>query len=577
MSENEKGEELANETPATEDAPVTVGENADTAAPEVAEQSDGTAAVKKEPKWKGGKFDKFFGISKSGSSLSVEIFAGLTTFLAMAYILTVNPNQILQDASVSQYWSSVFIATAFGALLGTLLMALFARLPLAQAPGMGLNAALGGIVAGTASGGFHFSFGTAMLMVLISGLLFLVLTVVPCGRDKETGRLIGIREKIFESIPAGIRVAIPVGIGLFIAFIGFQNSGLIVTNGFTQVDLVKFTDWSNQLVQWGSVTEDGVWLGFLALTAPAAKTALVALVSLVAIAILSHYKVKGSVILGIIIATLFAMCFGNGVVVDFDILAGKADGITWKFWENFQNFFSFDPAKGGAFGAAFYDVSFPGGSALFVIVTVLSFCMIDMFDTMGTVLGCCAKADLLDENGKPVRFNKIMMSDAIATCAGAVLGTSTVTTFVESGTGVAAGGRTGLTALTASVLFLLSIFILPVFAFIPSSAAAGALIYVGVLMMSNVKNIDFHDLRTAVPAFLTIILMPLSYSITDGIGMGMISFVVINIICYVVDIIKYAVVKKKDAAAVKPKWNISVVLGIITIFFLLYFFLPSSI
>jgi len=170
-----------------------------------------------------------------------------------------------------------------------------------------------------------------------------------------------------------------------------------------------------------------------------------------------------------------------------------------------------------------------------------------------------------------------MLSDSIATCAGAMLGTSTVTTFVESGTGVAAGGKTGLTALTTSALFLLSIFVLPVFAFIPSSAAAGALMYVGVLMMSNVKEIDFSDIRTAIPAFLTIILMPLAYSITDGIGIGMISYVVLNIICYVVDIIKYAVSKKKGGEAVKPKWPVSIVMGIITVFFMLYFFLPAQI
>jgi len=519
------------------------------------------------------KFDKFFGITLNKTTITTEIFAGLTTFLAMAYILTVNPIQIIGVPGSSPMWSSVFLATALGAVIGTLLMAVFAKMPLAQAPGMGLNSAIGGLVGGTtyfyADGtGMVFPFGTAMLMVLISGILFLLLTVIPCGRDKETGRLIGVREKIFESIPAGIRTAIPVGIGLFIAFIGMQNAGLIVTNGFTQVDLVDFTNWGKQLMQWGLNGE------ILSTSGEAAKTAIVALVSLVSIAILSHYKIKGSVIIGILFATIVAMPLG---VVDFDIIAGKTDGITWAFWDNFKNFFSFDAENGGSFMAAFHDISFPEGSTLTVIVVILSFCMIDMFDTMGTVLGCCSKANLLDENGKPIRFNRIMLSDAIATCTGAMLGTSTVTTFVESGTGVAAGGKTGLTALTTSGLFLLSIFILPVFAFIPSAAAAGALMYVGVLMMSNVKNIDFSDLRVAVPAFLTIIMMPLAYSITDGIGMGMVTYVIINIICYVVDIIKYAVISKKGGEAVKPKWPVSVVLGIITIFFLLYFFLPAQV
>ncbi len=543
----------------------------------VSAQPDGTAVAQKPYKGFAGKLDKFFGIRQKKSSISTEIFAGITTFLAMCYILTVNPTQILQDPNVAGLWPSVFIATALGALIGTLLMALFARMPLAQAPGMGLNAALGGIIGGGTMASGKMSFGAAMLLVLISGVIFLILTVVPCGRDKETGRLIGIREKIFTAIPAGLRVAIPVGIGLFIAFIGFQNSGLIVTNGFTQVDLVDFTNWGSQLSQWGAVdAAEGAWLGFLANSMPAAKTALVALVSLISIAILAHFKVKGAVIIGILVATLFGMCFGNGVVVNYDIIAGNSGGITWKFWENFKNFFSFDTNNGGVFGAAFHGIDFNGATAMFCIVTILSFCMIDMFDTMGTVLGCCARANLLDDKGKPINFNKMMISDAVATCTGAILGTSTVTTFVESGTGVAAGGRTGLTALTTSLLFLLSIFLLPIFAFIPSSAAAGALIYVGVLMMSQVKNIDFHDLRVAVPAFLTIILMPLTYSITDGIGIGMISYVIINIICYVVDVIKYAVAKNKGGEAVaKPKWPVSVVLGIITIFFLLYFFLPA--
>lgn len=512
------------------------------------------------------KLDKFFGITSNNSNIVTEIFAGLTTFLAMAYILTVNPTQIIGDTT-NPLWSSVFLATALGAVLGTLLMALFAKVPLVQAPGMGLSAVVGGLIAGTAYG-TCFTFGTAMLMVLISGILFLILTVIPCGRDKETGRLIGIREKIFDSIPQGIRTAIPVGIGLFIAFIGMQKSGLIVTNGFTQVSLVDFTKWGLQTVQWGLNGE------LLATEMTAAKTAIVALVSLISIAILAHFKVKGSVIIGILIATTVAMPLG---VADFDILAGKADGITWKFWENFGNFFSFDTEKGGSFFAVFYDVGFPKGTAMTVIVVILSFCMVDMFDTMGTVLGCCAKANLLDENGKPVRFNRIMLSASVATCAGAMLGASTITTFVESGTGVAAGGKTGLTALSSAVFFFVAVFILPVFAFIPSAAAAGALMYVGALMLSNVKDIDFSDIRIAVPAFLTIIIMPLSYSITDGIGIGMVSYVIINLVCYAVEIIKYAVLKKQGKEAVKPKWNISVVMGIITIFFLLYFFLPATV
>ena len=543
--------------------------------PQAAEPSEAAAKETPAAADKGFKaaVDRYFGISARKSSFSTEIFAGLATFLAMAYILVINPGQILYAGTASILWPSVFIATALGAVIGCLLMAFLAKMPLAQAPGMGVNAMIGGIIGGGvgsyaysyADGNpMEFSFGNAMLITLISGVLFLLLTVIPCGKNKETGRLIGIREKIFEGVPEGIRIAIPVGIGLFIAFIGMQNAGLIVTNGFTQVGLVSFKEWGLQLVQWGN---GGV-------EAEAAKGAIVCLISLFSIAVLSHYKVKGSVILGILIGTVIAIPLG---VANIDIIAGKG-GVSWKFWENFSTFFSMDEAEGGSFLAAFTSgFKFPAGTAFTIIVLVISFCMLDMFDTMGTVLGCCTKANLLDENGKPINFTKTMLSDSIATCAGALLGTSTVTTFVESGTGIAAGAKTGLTALTVAGMFLLSIFILPIFAFIPSAAAAGALIYVGVLMMSSVVKIDFTDLRVAVPAFITIVMMPLAYSITGGIGLGIISYVIINIVCYIVEIIKYAVVSKKGGEAVKPKWPVSIVTGVITIFFLIYFFVPTTI
>lgn len=548
------------------------------AAPEAAEPvkaSDSETAVKSDKGFKAA-MDKYFGISKLGSSFKVEIFAGLTTFLAMAYILVVNPMQItgqLADKTLAALLSpSVFIATALGAVIGCLLMALLAKMPLAQAPGMGVNAMIGGMIGASAVFTYNvtFSFGNAMLITLISGILFLLLTVIPCGRNKETGKLIGIREKIFEGVPEAIRIAIPVGIGLFIAFIGMQNAGLIVTNGFTQVGLVNFTNWGSQLVQWGVIIEGSVVVSSSYMEA--AKGAIVCLISLFSIAILSHYKVKGSVILGILIATIVAIPMG---VADVDILT---NGESWKFWNNFKNFFSMDENNGGSFFAAFTSgFNFPAGSAFSIIVLVITFCMLDMFDTMGTVLGCCTKANLLDENGKPINFTKTMLSDSIATCTGALLGTSTVTTFVESGTGIAAGGKTGLTALTVAGMFLISIFLLPIFAFIPSAAAAGALIYVGVLMMSSVVKIDFTNLKVAVPAFITIVMMPLAYSITGGIGLGIISYVIINIVCYVVEIIKYAVVSKKGGEAVKPKWPISIVTAIITVFFLIYFFVPTTI
>lgn len=509
------------------------------------------------------KADRYFKLTERGSAVSTEIFAGVTTFLAMCYILVVNPNQMLYSGTEHVLWPSLFIATAFAAIIGCLLSAFLSNMPLAQAPGISVTIMVGGIIGGGVgeyaykfSDGtpMAFSFGNAMLIALISGMLFFLLTVIPCGRDKNTGRLIGIREKIFEVIPESIRIAIPVGIGLFIAFIGMQKAGLIVNDEYTLVGLVSFKSWG--------VGEY------------AAKGAIVGLISLFSIALLSHYKVKGSVMLGILIATIVAIPLN---VADVGIIAGKGD-VSWRFWENFANFFSMDEKEGGAFLAVFTSgFDFPKGTAFTVIVLVISFCMLDVFDTMGTVLGCCTKANLLDEYGKPVNFSKTMLADSISTCAGALLGTSTVSALVESGTGIAAGGKTGLTALTSAAFFLLSIFLLPLFAFIPVEAAAGALIYVGVLMMGSVVKINFNDLRIALPAFITIVMMPLTYSITSGIGLGVISFVVINGLCYLIDLIKYAATKKKNEEAVKPKWTISVVMLVITAFFLVYFFVPTAI
>ena len=503
------------------------------------------------------RLDNFYGVTKKKSSIRVEILAGVATFLAMCYILVVNPNQILSFNAANPLWPSVFLATAFGAIIGTLLMSFVAKMPYAQAPGMGLNSMVGTLLAGGAAGSaaMTFSFGTAMLLVLISGLIFLVLSIVPGGKDKETGRLKSLREYIFDGVPKSISSAIPVGIGLFIAYIGFQNAGVIKTNAFTQVDLINFNVYTPQLVQWGG-TE-------MTLAAP-----LICLAGLVVIAVLSHFKFKAAVIIGIIVATIIAIPTG---VADVNTLTGNG-AVTWAFWENFANFFSMDANQGGSFLAAFTDVDFAGKSVLYCIMTVVSFCMIDMFDTLGTVTGCATRAGLIDKDGKPLNLDKCMFADSIATCTGALLGTSTVTTFVESGTGVAAGGRTGLTSLTTAALFLLSIFLLPFFAFIPSAAAASALVYVGVLMMSNVKNIDFSSVRNAVPAFMTIVIMPLGYSITDGIGMGLLLYVVISLIEYVVGAIA-AAVKKTEM----PKFDIPVVTFIVAILFAAYFFIPTSV
>ena len=493
-----------------------------------------------------GKLDSFFDISKRGSKTRIEIFAGITTFLAMAYILTVNPNNILWGGTADPRFASVFIATAIGAFIGTLLMALLAKMPLAQAPGMGLNAMIGTIVGGAM--GFSYSYGNAMMLVFISGIIFLLLSFIPCGKNKKTGELISLREKIFDGMPKAVRTSISVGIGLFIAFIGLQNSHIITDNQFTLLQLVDF----NNPALWAKGGD--------------ACCAVVALFGLLVIGVLSHYNIKGSVIIGILFATVLAIPLG---VANTEILSGSVPGISWKFWENISNFFSGDNTvflslfKGG--------FKLPDGSIMTSIMLIITFSMIDMFDTMGTVVGCCSNAKLLDDDGKPINYGKMMYADSIATIAGSLTGTSTVTTFVESGTGVSAGGKTGLTALTTAILFLLSIFLLPLFAFIPTAAAASALIYVGVLMMANVFNVDFSNIKNSIPAFITIIAMPLTYSITEGIGLGIVSFVVLDLVIYLNDFLYFKLGYTKQ----KPKTEITLVTLVVFILFLIYFLVPT--
>ena len=484
------------------------------------------------------KLDKFFGIKKRKSTHKTEIFAGITTFLAMAYILVVNPNNILWNGTADPRFTSVFIATALGAFIGSLLMALLAKMPLAQAPGMGLNALVGTIIGGAM--GFSFSYGNAMFFVLISGILFLLLSFIKVGNKS-------LREKIFDGVPKPIRTSISVGIGLFIAFIGFQNAHIIVGNEFTLVQLVDF----NNPEVWVHGGEGCM--------------AVVALFGLLVITILAHYRIKGAVIIGIGAATLLAIPLG---VANLDVLSGNTLGISWKFWENISNFIG----NNNVFMSILKDgFELPDGSILTSIMIIVSFSMIDMFGTMGTVIGCCKNATLVDKDDKPLNYGKIMYADSTATIVGAFIGTSTVTTFVESGTGVAAGGKTGLTALTTALLFLLAIFLLPLFAFIPSSAAASALIYVGALMIQNIFEVDFKNIKNSVPSFITIMVMVLSYSITDGIGAGIITFAVIDFIIFNIDLVRY----KHGLTKEMPKLEITWVTLIIFILFMIYFLVPT--
>ena len=489
-----------------------------------------------------------FDAEKKQTSIKTELVAGVVTFLSMAYILTVNPNQIF--GAGSPYWASAFIATALGAVVGTLLMAFFAKMPLAQASGMGLNSMLGGIIGGWGGYG-KFTPGQAFMLVFISGLLFLMLSII-----KIKGKT--FRELAFDGMPVSVRSAISVGIGLFIAYIGFQNAGIILFNGYTQVGFVDFTNWGDQFVNAYSGPT------------PAAKTAVVALSGLFLITILDKFNVKGSVIIGILGATIVGIPLN---VTDLSIL--KGDGaISWKFWENFADFFGGENSVFGSFADVFSEGLIPDGTSVFTIIMILiTLCMIDMFDTMGTIVGCCCGNRILsDENGKPHNYGKIMLADSLATCTGAMIGTSTVTTFVESGSGVSAGGRTGLTAFATASLFFAAMFATPVFAAIPSAAAASALIYVGVLMMkSNIKSIDFTTPINATSAFLTISVMVLSYSITKGIGVGLLSYTAMSVIVYLSELIISAAKKTE-----KPKWDVSVVAIVVSLLFVVYFFVPVS-
>ena len=487
------------------------------------------------------KLAKLVGFDKEKTTVKTEILSGIVTFLAMAYILTLTPLLMLNMFAGPEYahlYSSVFVATALGGFLGTLLMAIYAKLPLAQAPGLGLNSMVGGLLGGSLIG-FSLSFGNAMFLVFLSGVLFLLLSIL-----KIHG--MSIREIIYRAIPESVRRAISVGIGLFIAIIGLANAGIVTAGDGTVIGMVKFSSWDMSVLGPAHVC----LFGFLV------------------IAVLSHFKIKGAVIIGILAATLFGMIPAVGVT--------EWSSETWKFWEHFQGFFSFDTASGGTFFAAFTEgLRFESGvPVMSLIMVIITFCMVDMFDTMGTCVGCCSAAGLMTEDGLPLNYDRIMVADSVATACGSLLGTSTVTTFVESGAGISAGGKTGLTALTTSILFLLSIFFLPLFASIPGSAASAALVWVGCLMLKGVKDVRVDEVKDFVPSFLTIAMMPFGYSITTGIGLGILSYVVISVFDYLVKLIAYAFSKKEDK--VKPIWDLHIVMLIIAALFIVYFFVPVS-
>ncbi len=426
--------------------------------------------------------EKLFKLKENGTTVKTEVIGGITTFMTMAYILAVNPT-ILSASGMDK--NAILMATALAAFIGTFVMALLANYPFALAPGLGLNA----YFAYTVCGKMGYSWQIALLAVFAEGLIFIVLS------------LTNVREAIFNAIPKTLKVGVSVGIGLFIAFIGLQGAHLIVNDDSTLVSIVDFTE---------NFHTTGI-------------CALLAVIGLFIIAILHTKNVKGSILIGIIATWVLGMICEAAGIYQVDAKAG--------FYSLFPSWSGFDlTAIGETFGQCFKaDVS--SINAIDFLVIIFAFLFVDMFDTLGTLIGVANKADMLDEEGKLPNIKPALLADAIATSAGAILGTSTTTTFVESSSGVAEGARTGLASIVTGLLFLLAIFFSPVFVAIPGFATAPALIFVGFLMVSAVTGIDFDDPTEAIPAYLCLIAMPLAYSISEGIAIGVISYVVINVVC----------------------------------------------
>ncbi|MDA3939371.1 MAG: NCS2 family permease [Spirochaetia bacterium] len=404
--------------------------------------------------------EKLFKLKEHNTTVKVEILAGLTTFMTMAYILIVNP-LILADAGMD--FGAVFTATAISAAVGTLVMALLANLPFALAPGMGLNA----FFAYAVVLGMGYSWQFALTAVFLEGIIFLILTAF------------NVREAIVNSIPSNIKKAISVGIGLFIAFIGLANAGIIVKSPADGL-----------IVALGEVTSGG---------------ALLAVIGIVITGILLVFKVRGALLLGIVATTLIGFPMG--------ITHLPAAGSSWAPPSLAPIFFKFD---------------FSNIFSMDMLIVLFTFLFVDMFDTVGTLIGVSTKAGLIDKDGNIPKVKAALFADAVGTTVGAILGTSTVTTYVESAAGVAEGGKTGLTAFTAAILFIVALFLSPLFLMIPGAATAPVLVLVGLFMMSPIKEIDLDNYTESIPAFLTIIMMPLTYSIAEGIMFGMLSYVILK-------------------------------------------------
>lgn len=430
--------------------------------------------------------EKQFHLKERGTTVKTEVYAGCTTFFAMAYIIFVNPS--LLSYGNGQIFDGVFFATCLSAAIGTLLMAFVANLPFAQAPGMGLNALFAftamptlAALVGQADMDIVGQYQMALVLVLASGIIFIAIT------------LLGLREQIIKAIPQNIKFSISGGIGFFICFLGLQNAGIVVNSDATLVDLANFTDASNHM------------------------GAILAIFGIIILAVLSSMKINGAILISIIITTVLSYMMGHSTMPsDFSL----------NFTTQATNFFE----------VSFFKMDFAtilssgnlSSTLASVFVLIVSLSLVDIFDSLGTFIGTAQKANLLNDKGEMPQMRKALMCDAIATTAGACLGTSTVTTYVESASGVCEGGKTGLTSLVTGVLFLVALVFAPFIGLVPACATAPALVYVGYLMLTTIGNVDFSDISEGLPAFLTIAMMPLTYSIANGIGFGLISYVCIK-------------------------------------------------
>ena len=431
--------------------------------------------------------EKVFKLSENKTDAKTEILAGITTFMTMAYILAVNPS-ILSATGMDS--GAVFTATALAAFIGTLLMAIFANYPFALAPGMGLNA----YFAYTVVLGMGYSWEYALTAVFAEGIIFILLSAT------------NVREAIFNAIPQNLKAAVSVGIGLFIAFIGLQNAKIVI-GGSTLLQLFSVDKYNEVNGVSASFNNVGI-------------TVLLAIIGIIITGILVVKNIKGNILWGILITWLL------GIICQFTgLYVPNADLGFYSLLPNFSNGLSIP-----SLSPIFCKLDFSGIFSLNFIVILFAFLFVDLFDTIGTLIGVSAKADMLDENGKLPRIKGALMADAVATTVGAVIGTSTTTTFVESASGVSEGGRTGLTSVTTAILFGLSLFLSPIFLAIPSFATAPALVIVGLYMLTNVTNIDFNDMSEAIPCYVCIIAMPFFYSISEGISMGVITYVALNLI-----------------------------------------------